>query len=44
MSWLVSVMSEKLKAGILVACWLIHAAAWFWAVILLLKEADNDKR
>lgn len=38
-----SIMSEKLEAGLIVACWLIHAFMWFWAVLLLLREADNDR-
>ena len=36
-------MSEKIIGGIYVACWLIHAALWIWASILMLKEAENDE-
>lgn len=38
-----TLMEEKLKGGFLIACWLIEVIMWGWAIILLLKEADNDR-
>lgn len=35
-------MGDKLKAGVLLACWLLESALWMWAIILMIKGADRE--